>query len=178
MRLTFALFASLATTVLASPIQLHTRDASVAERAISIATTSFERLSSAVQTYQRNPQDNPAFKQQNIDLGFQEATNSLREGASRIRKGSHIDKHDSGKLVSHLNGLLHKTEIVLNALVAAKSAIISSGGKSVIYRSLKDQERAAHDFGEALNSKGSDGIGSSYGKRAKAAFEQAMHYFN
>jgi hypothetical protein len=90
-----------------------------------------------------------------------------------------VDRSEAGRVVGSINGLLGKIQSILNALIAAKSAIIASGGRSVIYNSLRDQERAAQDFGNALNYRmpAGEGIGSAFISRVRAAFDQALRAF-
>jgi hypothetical protein len=172
MRFIIPLLVALSSSVFAAPL-----DTLTMERAVTDATLALERLDATVQLYIHNPKKDTTGQQKQHDSDSSAVTNSFSKGAAKVRNGPTANAKETKGLNSKLNTLINQVEKTIgNTYVNARSVIVAAGGQRPVTEALKNQERAAVDFGRAVASKlpSGDAIGKRLEKTFSTEYDKAI----
>jgi hypothetical protein len=172
MRFIIAFLVALSSCVLAAPM-----DTLTMERAVTDATLALQRLDATIQLYTHNSKKDTTGQQKQHDSDSSALTDTFHKGAAKVRSGPTASAKGTKELDSKLNAFISQVEKTIGGTyVNARSVIVAAGGQKPVSDALKNQERAAVDFGKAVVSKlpSGDSVGKRLEKSITSEYDKAI----
>jgi len=163
--------------VIASPVDLASRDTLVIENSIRSIKASLENLAAEVSTL-KDARDSAHISM--ISHHGDELSTQMKNSARDIRAGPNVELREANKLISPIQLLTDQTQRTMTAWINKKDVIINSGGQKPVLRILKQQEIDADDLTKAMADKlpeVSRYIGQQYSQRVHSSFEMAIRAY-
>jgi hypothetical protein len=180
MRLTILSFLLLSYIVLAIPVTIAVQETAVIEKWVKNVSNSLKQLSNAIQALDPDLAGDIAKQETDIENRSLDVINSLRDGASEIKRRPMVITIEITRLVDIVESITAQTQTTMNIWANAKPIIVQAGGREPVLRILTLALKATDDFTDAIVSRlPLTGIvmGRLYAQRSKAVIEQTIANF-
>ncbi|KAE9982944.1 hypothetical protein BLS_005149 [Venturia inaequalis] len=175
--------ACLTAATLAAPVEQAPKGFEVFEKSFSKIQSSLKGLTVAIKdldTNARRGQDTTK-QEQDIERRTTEVTQSLRDGASNIRKAAVLTTIEATSTIVPIEEMGSLTQKTVDAWIQAKPSIVRAGGRQAILKLLAAQETATDEFVDAVQAKMplvTMTAARIYGQKARNQVDQAIAAFN